>query len=164
MSSTTFVLGAGFAKCASLPVQAEVTASLLSTEFEGRVEEIVTSALAGFLRDVFGWEEGRRLPSLEDFFTCIDLSADTGHHLGIAYPPDTLRALRRLAVHRILSILDRPPVISPDIERLLADALHGGAASFVVLNWDLVLEQHLRRAAPDVPITYGCTCRDWSRP
>lgn len=164
MESTAFVLGAGFARCANLPVQAEVTASLLSPEFDGRVEATVTRALAGFLGDVFGWEEGRPLPSLEDFFTCIDLSADTGHHLGIAYPPDALRALRRLAVHRILSILDRPAVISPEIERLLSHALQDGSSSFVVLNWDLVLERHLRRAAPDLPIHYGCTCRDWNRP
>lgn len=164
MGTVAFVLGAGFAKSANLPVQAEVTQALLSSEFEGPVELAVTRALAGFLRDVFGWREGRPLPSLEDLFTCIDLAADTGHHLGVDYPRGRLRALRRLAVHRVLSILDRPAAISADIEQLLAGALHEDGTSFVVLNWDLVLEQHLRRAAPHVPLHYCCTCRDWNRP
>jgi hypothetical protein len=39
---------------------------------------------------------------IEDIFTCIDLSANTGHHLGPKYSPSDLRSVRRGLIVRII--------------------------------------------------------------
>jgi len=129
------------------------------------LDETITEALKEFLKVAFGWKEGRELPALEDIFTCIDLSAGTGHTLGIQkYTPKVLRALRRMAIYRIFSILDRRFSYSRDIDTLLRSYCGGGQGScaFIALNWDIVLEKHLSRLAPAIPIDYGCFCFDWN--
>jgi len=166
--STTFVLGAGFSKCADLPLQAEFSSLLLSEEFNTDIDKVITQAMKEFLRDVFDWHEGRELPSFEDIFTCIDLSAGTGHHLGIKYTPKVLRAIRRMAIYRIFSVLDRKFSTSEDINKLLrsfcTSVNPASRCSFVVLNWDIVLEKHLRQLDPAVTIDYCCPCYDWNNP
>jgi len=114
------ILGAGFSKCADLPTQAEFFDLLLSPELsQSPLQKCITEVIQQFLRDVFGWRPGEPLPSLEDYFTCIDLSANTGHHLGIKYTPKMLRAIRRMTIHRVMQILDRPHRSSPVIAALL---------------------------------------------
>ncbi len=166
--STTFVLGAGFSKCADLPLQNEFSSLLVSEEFNTDIDKAITQAIKEFLQDVFGWREGLELPSLEDVFTCVDLSAGTGHHLGIKYTPKVLRAVRRMAIYRIFSVLDRRFSYSKDIEKVLMSSCKPIDAeyrcSFVVLNWDIVLEKHLMRVNPDVTIDYCCPCYDWDNP
>ena len=165
--TTTFVLGAGFSKCADLPLQADFSPLMLSDEFATPLDKVITRALKQFLREVFGWRPGRELPSLEDIFTCIDLATATGHHLGIKYTPKCLRAIRRMAVYRIFAVLDRQFTYSPEIQRLLEVFCPAGVpprAGFVVLNWDTVLERHLLQANPAAVIDYCCPCADWSRP
>jgi hypothetical protein len=166
--SIAFVLGAGFSKCAELPLQREFSSLLLSEEFNTSIDIAITNALKEFLHDVFGWREGRELPLLEDVFTCIDLSAGTGHHLGIKYTPKALRALRRMAIYRIFSVIDRKFSYSEDIDKLLelvcGPRNSGARYSFIVLNWDIVLEKHLMKMDPAVKVDYCFPCYDWNNP
>jgi hypothetical protein len=161
---TTLILGAGFSKCAGLPLQDEFSGLLLSDEFAGDLDKTITKTLKEFLRVVFGWKDGHALPALEDVFTCIDLAANTGHNLGIPrYTPKVLRAIRRMAIFRIFSVLDRRLSYSPDISKLVNHFCNGEGrpAAFVVLNWDIVLEKHLHEVLPLTRVDYRCDCFDW---
>lgn len=158
--STAVILGAGFSKCAELPTQAEFFDLLLAPELSRTpLQKCITEVIEQFLKDVFGWSAGQPLPSLEDYFTCIDLSANTGHHLGIRYTPKMLRAVRRMTIHRVLQIIDfkyRPsPVIGTFLRQVLTQD-----AGFVVLNWDLVLERALQDLGRE-DMDYGFECHDW---
>ncbi len=165
LKSTAFVLGAGFSRSANLPVQAELEAQLLSEEFHDPIDRVITAALKEFLDEVFGWSDQYPIPALEDIFTIVDLSAGNGHTLGVKYPPKMLRALRRMLVYRVFSILDRPLHYSDDILALLTRFCRlGSRSSFVVLNWDIVLEQHFAQALPGTAIDYCCPCYDWVNP
>lgn len=106
--------------------------------------------LDSFVRDTFGFT-GRQDPSfypeLEDVFTSIDLSANTGHHLGRNYSPRDLRMLRRMLLSRIIRMLNsayREKKVAPsdDRTRLLLFMRNVSARhhQFVSLNWDTVLE------------------------
>lgn len=81
-TGTAIVLGAGFSKCAGLPLTSGLSDHLLSEEFATPLDMAITSALRTFLGDVFEWSDGKPLPALEECFTMIDLSANSGHHLG----------------------------------------------------------------------------------
>jgi hypothetical protein len=158
--ATAIIVGAGFSKCAGLPTQNEFFDLLLAPELsQTPLQKCITDVIEQFLRDVFGWSTGEPLPSLEEFFTCIDLSANTGHHLGIKYTPKMLRAIRRMTVHRVLQILDFKYASSPVIQKFLTGVLPQ-AAGFVVLNWDLVLERGLQDVQAD-RIDYGFDCFNW---
>ena len=102
VTSTTFVLGAGFSRNAGIPLQREFSDLLVSDEFDSDVDIVITQAIRDFLKHTFGWDDSLDIPSLEDIFTFIDLSAASGHHLGISYTPQKLRALRRMAQSRNL--------------------------------------------------------------
>jgi len=156
------ILGAGFSQSAGLPVQSEFSTLLLSSEFSSELDEAITKILSTFLSDIFGWRACSTMPELEDIFTCIDLSANTGHHLGVKYTPKLLRAIRRMAIYRIFSVLDRHFAFSPEICQLLQRTAQTGSteSSFIVLNWDIVLERHLGRL--DIGVDYGFDSRDWN--
>jgi|SRR5580704_3635095 hypothetical protein len=142
------ILGAGFSKCADLPLQADFSRALLDNIEDDDLNRTITSALQEFLQLTFGWCRSDDLPSLEAIFTLIDVSANTGHNLGFSYPPKKLRALRRLLIYRVFSILDQRYRESKEIEALLKKLLgHGYHPAFVVLNWDIVLERHLENTA-----------------
>lgn len=163
--STCIVLGAGFSKSADIPLQAEFSELLVSAEFAGELNLAITDVIRNFLRVAFGWKQGQPFPALEDVFTCIDLSAGTGHNLGIRkFTPKYLRAVRRMMIHRIFSILDSRFSSSPDIDRLLRHFCQPGRArcAFVVLNWDIALEKHIGQIFPDAAIDYRCYCFDWN--
>lgn len=163
--ATTFILGAGFSKCSGLPIQSEFSSLLLADEFSSGLDLAITRIIKRFVKDVFGWREGHPLPALEDIFTCVDLSAGTGHHLGIKYTPKLLRAIRRMAIYRIFSVLDRRSHISKDITSLLQHATrrgHVAPPAFVVLNWDIVLEKHLQELSRPISIDYACDAADWN--
>jgi len=165
--STAFILGAGFSRVSGLPTQSEFSTLLLADEFSTDIDKAITKALGAFLSDVFGWQRGYTIPSLEDIFTCIDLSANTGHHLGIKYTPKKLRAIRRMAIYRVFSVLDRRFSYSAAISRLLNSALQdmgAGVPGFVVLNWDIVLEKHLLERDRETRIDYCCDVLDWNGP
>lgn len=161
--SKTFILGAGFSRCSGLPIQSEFSHLLLSEEFDSDIDRVITRILHEFLQDVFGWTDGEPLPSLEDIFTCIDLSAGTGHHLGVKYTPKVLRAVRRIAIYRLFSVLDRRFHYSDEISALLGNTITAkDHPSFVVLNWDIVLEKHLSNTHPGWQIDYCCEANNWN--
>jgi hypothetical protein len=161
--SVALVLGAGFSKCAALPLQAEFPKRLLNHPVDDPLNQRITEALEEFLRLTFGWQRGDDLPSLESIFTLIDLSANTGHHLGYHYSPRKLRALRRLLIYRVFSILDLEFKPSKDIKGLLNAVLPKSVnPAFIVLNWDIVLERHLETTASGYHgVDYGVNERPW---
>ena len=167
-NSTTFILGAGFSKNAGIPLQSEFSDRLISYDSGNDIDELITYAIKDYLRHTFSWEDGLDLPSLEDMFTCLDLSAATGHHLGISYTPKKLRALRRMLIYRTFSILDRTFNFSTDIEELLKNFCNFNnqdlTCNFVLLNWDIVLEKHLSRLKENIKINYCAQCYDWNDP
>lgn len=156
-----FILGAGFSRCAKLPVQAEFSSLLTSDEFNNPIDKLITKVIKDFLKDVFGWKETREIPTLEDIFTFIDLSAGSGHHLGIKYKPNRLRALRRMLIYRTFQIIDHRYEYSNDIEKLLR-YYNKDDSSFVVMNWDIVLEKHLQIINLNKKINYVTTSYEWN--
>ena len=157
---TTFILGAGFSKCADLPIQAEFSPLITSREFDSIIDQSITNIIKEFLKEVFGWQEEREIPSLEDIFTFIDLSVGNGHYLGASYSPQKLRALRRMLIYRIFQILDKKFTICPEITHLLQH-YQKDDCSFVVVNWDIVLEKHLLELDAHASINYITPSYDW---
>lgn len=155
-----FILGAGFSKCAELPIQAEFSPLLTSEDFNSPADALITQIISTFLEEVFGWKKDREIPDLEDVFTSIDLSANNGHYLGHQYKPDMLRAIRRMLIYRIFQILDQRFKICPEIDQLLRHYLPHDC-SFIVMNWDLVLEKHLKEIDPELEIDYVSPSYNW---
>lgn len=158
---TAVVIGAGFSKLAGIPSYRELPHRLLKDD--GReFESAVTNVIRKFLVDVFmtDVEHVELFPSLGDYFTCIDMAANTGHNLGSQYAPRQLRAIRRLSIYRILSALNVPlhpceamrEFVRPYVER------PDTCAGFVVLNWDIALEYLLKE---HVGIDYCCPASPW---
>lgn len=160
-NKTAFILGAGFSKCADLPVQSEFSTLITSDEFNTDIDKVITTAIKDFLKGVFGWTAGKEIPSLEDIFTFIDLSAGSGHHLGIKYSPKTLRALRRMLIYRTFQIIDHRFRYSEDIDKLLRHYKKSDC-SFVVMNWDIVLEKHLLTVNHTKKLNYITPSYDWN--
>lgn len=161
LNKIAFILGAGFSKCADLPVQAEFSNLLTSAEFDNSIDKVITNAIKDFLKDVFGWKDKNEIPSLEDIFTFIDLSAGSGHHLGIKYKPNRLRALRRMLIYRTFQIIDYRFKYSNDIDKLLRH-YEKSDPSFIVMNWDIVLEKHLQKISSSRKVNYITPSYDWN--
>lgn len=117
------------------------------------IEQEITERLVAFWRQVFSYRNSATKPALEDHFTAIDLAANTGHHLGVDYSPRKLRAIRRFSIHRAFRILDLRYNPSPAITSLLRRLHEAADLSIVSVNWDIVVENHLRDLA--VPYHYG---------
>jgi hypothetical protein len=157
------ILGAGFSKCADLPLAGELSNFLLSDEFSTDLDKTITAAIENFLGKAFYWKDGDLIPSLEDIFTMIDLSANSGHNLGRKLNPKMLRAIRRILVYRVFQILNRNFQQSLAIKNFLEPRLHQlreDRIGFVVLNWDIVLERHLE-IFPDIGIDYCVDASTW---
>lgn len=156
------ILGAGFSRCADLPLQKDFSKNLLTNNQSDQLDRVIDGAIKDFLQFTFGWTRGDKIPPLEDIFTMIDLSAGTGHALGPRNPPKRLRALRRLLIYRVFSILDRRFKHSVSIDRLLHGLFNiDPSTSFVVLNWDIVLERHLENGQLRHAVTYGVNEKPW---
>src|SRR6516165_6824219 len=97
-----FILGAGFSSNAGLPLAGEFTKCLLTTgQLKENTSRRIVEYLHNFVHTTFA--NGARIepknwPPLEDIFTLIDLSANTGHHLGPNFPPAALRTVRRALI------------------------------------------------------------------
>src|SRR4051812_23284497 len=96
---TVFIVGAGFASYAGMPLQMDFTDALLSGrgEAEGNSGMIVQH-LRKFVNRAFDHKTSAGAqfwPELEDIFTCIDLAANSGHNLGPKFSPSALRTIRR---------------------------------------------------------------------
>jgi hypothetical protein len=153
------IVGAGFSSEAGLPLTQKLSDQFLeatpNNDIPIEVEQEISKCLEVFWRAVFGYTGGTLRPSLEDHFTVIDLATNTGHHLGPAYSPKKLRAIRRFSIHRVFEILDRRYVESPTILRLLHGLSEKYTLSIVSVNWDIVAENHL--IALGFPYDYGPT-------
>lgn len=152
---TAIILGAGFSKNSGLPVQSEIPAQLISDNKEAEVEQVFTKILKKFLKNVYGSSDSSNLPNLDDIFTCIDISTNSGHHLGMKYSPLHLRMIRRILVYRVFSILEGYFRPSDDIKTLIG-LLHQKFLrnNYVVLNWDTLLEKYLLSMYPGIGIDY----------
>ncbi len=119
--------------------------------------------LGSFVLETFGFGPDHDLssyPELEDIFTTLDLSANTGHHLGPKYSPKDLRRLRRMLLSRIIRMLNSAYLDGKkrslnkrmqllDFVSRLSEKKH----EFVSLNWDVVLEGCLEEIqAPFQPL------------
>ena len=98
-------------------------------------------------------------PDLEDIFTTLDLSANTGHHLGRRYSPKELRRVRRMLLSRIIRMLNSAYLDGKEKNRSerqlllkLISQVSEKKHQFVSLNWDVVLEGCLEEiGAPFTP-------------
>ena len=139
-------LGSGFSRALGLPTTETLSRDLL-TNPEGSVdkplEEFISARIREFWQAVFGWREGTRHPALEDHFTQIDMAANAGHNLGATYSPKKLRAIRRLTIHRIFSLLKSIGVRSERILRLFKRMNEKFEITIVTTNWDWEAERCL---------------------
>jgi hypothetical protein len=108
-TQTLFIVGAGFSFYAGLPLTTEFTEALLDLKLKSdkRSEELV-QFLRKFVGSTFDHYESapaRYWPTLEDLFTCIDISANSGHHLWSKYAPQALRTARRALIVRTIRML-----------------------------------------------------------
>jgi NAD-dependent SIR2 family protein deacetylase len=147
IDQTVLVVGAGFSSAAKIPTTQQLLKTFIAPPPSSATPKPVQTAISDLLKkywaDVFGWQPGGPGPSFEDHFTSLDLSANTGHHLGRLYPPAALRAIRRLSIHRVFETLDSSFELNPNISKLLYELLSGSDNAVISTNWDIVLERHL---------------------
>jgi hypothetical protein len=139
-------LGSGFSRALDLPTT-ETLGKKLLTNPEGSVdkplEEFISARIREFWQAVFGWREGTRQPTLEDHFTQIDMAANSGHHLGATYSPKKLRAIRRLTIHRIFTLLKSRGVKDHGILRFFTRLSETFEIAIITTNWDWEAERCL---------------------
>jgi hypothetical protein len=106
-----YILGAGFSTYAGLSLQSEFTAALLKgRDYNTGPSQAPVDFLSIFIRDAFDHSNtagARFWPELEDIFTCTDLSAKTGHHLGEPYALSNLRTIWQAPLSRVSRMLQR---------------------------------------------------------
>ncbi len=162
------ILGAGFSCNAGLPLASEFTRQLLNVrglKLDGPSAKQVPY-IRTFVDSVFG--EGARRnydewPELEDIFTLVDLSANTGHHLGPGYSASDLRIVRRSIIVRMIRMLAQEYARGRKKAKTEWLALEGffkefDATTSVVLsmNWDTVFERGIARTQNIEKVEYGC--------
>jgi hypothetical protein len=103
---------------------------------------------------------------LEDIFTFIDLSANTGHHLGPKYDPKELRRTRRVLIARTIRMLHQRFEKARKKQDSQWRRLHRfigkldvGQSRFISVNWDTSLELVLTQMHPSTPLSYGAGIR-----
>jgi hypothetical protein len=164
--STVLIVGAGFSHHAGLPLTSEFTDAVLAArDFRSGPSRIIVDFLTEFIYDAFAVPRrasAERWPDLEDIFTCLDLSANTGHHLGGSFAPADLRTVRRALLSRIIRMLNQkyeaarkgkaPPWRALDSFFSQLDLQRTG---FISMNWDTVIERKLALISP-LAVDYGC--------
>lgn len=160
------IVGAGFSYYAGLPLQSKFTAELLrASGFHKGPSKRIVDFLCKFVGATFhprldfdpdGW------PELEDLFTCVNMSANTGHHLGAKHPAASLRTVRRALIARTIRMLRQSyerASQDPDDRWKSLDAfltaLSPQATAFLSLNWDTVAEERFLEVNPKFTIAYG---------
>ncbi len=173
---TVFIVGAGFSYYAGLPLTTDFTKAILETRWLGTgtgpqalrgANQKIVAYLTEFIQKTFDLSsraKAPKWPQLEDVFTCIDLAANAGHHLGSSYAPADLRTVRRALLSRIIRMLDEK---YQSARRLKAPAwrqlddfflrLESKKVGFVSMNWDTVIERKLDATQQgDFLPDYGC--------
>jgi NAD-dependent SIR2 family protein deacetylase len=163
-------VGAGFSFNAGLPLATEFTSQLLNTErlkLDGPSNALVRF-VSQFVDHTFA--EGRTAspedwPQLEDVFTLVDLSANTGHHLG-TYSAADLRLVRRAMIVRMIRMLMQrykagQKARDPNWQLLESffDEFNEKRTAVLSMNWDTVIESGLSRTQSIDKIEYGCEAK-----
>lgn len=169
--SNLLIIGAGFSANADLPVASNFTRDLLNT---AKLNLTGPSAhqvkfIRSFVDQVFGEGESRTAddwPELEDIFTLVDLSANTGHHLGTRYSAADLRVVRRSIIVRMIRMLNqayrrgktKASIEWNALEQLFKrfDATDNAVLS---MNWDTVFERGMARTQAIRNVDYGCRAK-----
>ncbi len=159
---TAVILGAGFSKNSGIPIQSEIPGLLISYEKEESFENYISRVIENFIKDTFGYTGGKNLPNIDDILTSIDISTNSGHHLGIKYSPLTLRSIRRILSYRVFSILEKNFQLSQDTMELIKHLNNSGQdTGYIVLNWDTVLEKYLQMEYGNLKIDYCNQGIEW---
>ncbi|QND56045.1 hypothetical protein [Mesorhizobium huakuii] len=162
------IVGAGFSANAGLPVASGFTQDLLNVRglrLDGPSARQV-AFIRKFVDKVFGEGASRSAddwPELEDIFTLIDLSANTGHHLGTRYSAADLRVVRRAIIVRMIRMLSqaysrgqkRGGVGWTALERLFTE-FDITSTAVLSMNWDTVFERGVARKQTIRRLDYGC--------
>jgi hypothetical protein len=162
------IVGAGFSFNAGLPLASGFTKELLN--IAGLKLDGPSSQQVEFIREfvdrAFGEGESRsadQWPELEDIFTLVDLSANTGHHLGPKYSASELRTVRRAIIVRMIRMLSQVYTrrkSTPDPEWELLESLFEDfnikSSAVLSMNWDTVFERGLDRTQSVQNVDYGC--------
>jgi len=163
-----FVVGAGFSHYAGLPLATDFTEKLLDVEHlkTRGASTLITQFLRKFVFDTFGHRldsPSESWPHLEDLFTCIDLSANSGHHLGFQYSPAVLRTVRRALISRIFRMLQMSYTSGKKTARPDRRVLEGflsrvdaSRSAFLSMNWDTVIEKGLEDTQRISSFDYDC--------
>jgi hypothetical protein len=166
-----FIVGAGFSSCAGLPLAGDFTRALLAVEDLGLgPSKALVPFLRRFVRDAFDHKEGadaRFWPVLEDLFTCVDLAANSGHHLGHQCEPARLRTVRRALIVRIIKMLRQHsgPKYRKEKEddwkqlQRFCRGVDVRKTAFISMNWDTVIEETLLATQDISAVDYGCDAR-----
>lgn len=162
------IVGAGFSCNAGLPLASNFTEELLNLDGVslGGPSRQQVRFIREFVDQVFGEGDKRSAhewPELEDIFTLIDLSANTGHHLGPEYSAADLRVVRRAIIVRVIRMLsqaylrrqDDPDSNWRSLEQLF-EQFNMGETAVLSMNWDTVFERGIARAQKIRKVDYGC--------
>jgi hypothetical protein len=169
--ANVLIVGAGFSASAGLPLASTFTHALLNKaglSLDGP-SVAQTNFIERFVNTAFGEDretEADDWPELEDIFTLIDLSANTGHHLGGTYSASDLRVVRRALIVRMIRMLSqrysqrhrRQDHAWKNLELLLS-ALDPDDTAVLSMNWDAVMELGVARTQSISRIDYGCGAR-----
>jgi hypothetical protein len=164
---TVYIVGAGFSSYAGLPLTTGFTKAILDARrFDEGPSRLIVDFVSKFIRESFDHSttgKPEHWPDLEDIFTCVDLSANSGHHLGAAFTPADLRTVRRAILSRIIRMLDHKYRTgrrhkTSDWRTLdnFFDQIDLQNSGFISLNWDNVLERKLQPLLGGPLIDYGC--------
>lgn len=164
---TMFIVGAGFSHYAGLPLTSGFTEALLEArEFGAGPSRVLVEFLGSFINDAFGHSKRAKAkywPELEDLFTCVDLSANSGHNLGSSFSPAHLRTVRRALLSRIIRMLEQRYQSGrrgkgPDWRKLdeLFLRIDPHLVGFISMNWDNVIERKLAAVTASPSIDYCC--------
>lgn len=162
------IVGAGFSLNAGLPLAGSFTNELLNLRglrLDGPSVRQVRF-IRSFVDQVFGEgvpRSAKQWPELEDIFTLVDLSANTGHHLGPNYSAAELRVVRRAIIVRMIRMLsqaygrrqERPDTMWRTLERLF-ERFNAGNTAVLSMNWDTVFERGIARTQKIRRVDYGC--------
>lgn len=162
---TVYIVGAGFSHHAGLPLTSTFTEAILEArQFSGGSSRLMVEFLSRFIREAFDHSTragAKHWPELEDVFTCIDLSANSGHHLGSTFASADLRTVRRAMLCRIIRMLDQKYEAGrrrkgPEWKKLddFFWQIHPQHTGFISMNWDTVIERRL--AATQHPLIDYC--------
>lgn len=161
------IVGAGFSANAGLPLANKFTECLLNLDGLNPAgpSAIQCRYIKEFVDQTFnegaatpddGW------PELEDIFTIIDLSANTGHHLGTKYSAANLRLVRRALLVRIVRMLRQAHTThrkSGASSKLLSKLFFWfdlENTAVLSMNWDTVFEREIADAQMVTRVDYGC--------